>query len=283
MSFEWPDDIRDGCLAANGGHIALVEVVERLDQSALGPGLPANKSPDAVSSVSSHLHGGLSDPRDLAAVLFNVRQIAAHEYFRVTFGVEVLVDQHAATAVGFDAEHTAKRRGLHTRSPQCHDRVDALVANHDVAGLDIGYNGSGADLDAKLLKLLAGFGLQVRRIHAEHMGRPLQDQHLGFPRIDVPEVVAHVKASNIGDGAGEFDTGWPTANDHEVKWRMLAALHHLPFGQLKCEQHATANLGCILDGLQPRRELGPVVMTKVGVSGAGCEYEVVVRQLGAGL
>jgi hypothetical protein len=60
---------------------------------------------------------------------------------------------------------------------------------------------------------------------------------------------------------------------------MGAGLYHLPLRQLKGEQHAAPDLGCIFDRLQPRRVLRPLILAEVGMGGAGAQDEVVVFDL----
>jgi hypothetical protein len=75
----------------------------------------------------------------------------------------------------------------------------------------------------------------------------------------------------------------PAAHDHELERRVGPGLQLLPLGQLKRQQDTAADLGGVLNGLEPRRELGPVVVAEVAVRGAGGEDEVVVEHLRAAL
>ena len=90
----------------------------------------------------------------------------------------------------------------------------------------------------------------------------------------------HIKLGDIADGACKLDAGGAAADDDEVERRMAARLLHLAFGKLESEQDAAADFGGVFDGLESGSEFGPVVVTKVGVGGAGGEDEVVVLESG---
>ena len=80
---------------------------------------------------------GWATPGTCSAILLDVREVAADEYLRMTRRIEVTVDEDAASPVGLNPEQLAQRRSLHPSGPQRNDRVDALVADHDIAGLHI--------------------------------------------------------------------------------------------------------------------------------------------------
>jgi hypothetical protein len=54
-------------------------------------------------------------------------------------------------------------------------------------------------------------------------------------------------------------------------------LDHLPLSQFKGKKNPAANFGGILDGFEPRSKLRPIVVAKVGVSCAGSEHQIVIR------
>ncbi len=132
------------------------------------------------------------------------------------------------------------------------------------------------DFDAEATELGFGFGGEIRGIRSQHARAAIEQHHAALGGIDVPEIVTHVELRNVADGAGEFDASRPAADDDEIERRMPALLQHLPLGQLEGQQHATANFGGIFDGLEARRERLPLIVTEVGVRGAGSEHEVVV-------
>ena len=80
MGFEGPLDFGDGGHAADGGHVALVEVAEG------GAGLMGQVGGDHLADVVAHLHGGLGDAGDLVAVLLEVGEVAEDEDIRAGRG-----------------------------------------------------------------------------------------------------------------------------------------------------------------------------------------------------
>ena len=125
-------------------------------------------------------------------------------------------------------------------------------------------------------QLFDGFFRQVFGVGGEDAGRAFDQDHAGLGGIDVAKVVAHVKLRDVADGAGDFDAGGSPADDDEVQFGVGAGFHHFALGQFKGEQDAAANFGCILNGFEAGRVLGPVVLAEVGVGGAGAQDEVVV-------
>ena len=168
MSAKGPLNVGDGGLAAYGGHVALVEIVERgVEAGAVAAEVAGCETADAFGGIDAHLHGGLGYAREHPAILFNVGEVAADEDLRMTGRVEELIDEDAAAAVDGETEKLAEGRGLDACGPEGDGGFDALVADHDVAGLDIGDAGAGADLDAKGVELLKGFLLQIGWIGSE--------------------------------------------------------------------------------------------------------------------
>ena len=43
----------------------------------------------------------------------------------------------------------------------------------------------------------------------------------------------HIQPCNIRNRSGQLNSGWPPANDDEIKRRMPAMLNHVPLSQLK--------------------------------------------------
>ena len=111
VRLEGPLDFADGGHAADGGHVAFVEVAERWAR------LSGEVGGDHFGYVIAHLHCGLGDAGDLMAVLLEVREVAEDEDIGQASRVERAVDEDAATAVEFDlgvgvgrrAEHLAER------------------------------------------------------------------------------------------------------------------------------------------------------------------------------
>jgi len=108
---ERPFDVGHGGHAADGCHIALVEVVERRARFA------GEILRDHSGDMLTHLHSGLGDAGNLVATLLDGSEVAADKDFRMAWRVQSLADGDASTAVGFKAEQFAERRGLNACSP----------------------------------------------------------------------------------------------------------------------------------------------------------------------
>ena len=229
----------------------------------------------------SHLHGGLGDAGDLVAVLLEVREVAADEDFRMAFGVEGAVHEHASALIRGHAEQLAERRSLHARGPQRDRRFDALAAGDDVSGLHIGDAQIGVDFDAEGPQLLLGFDGKVFGVGGQNVLFAFNEDHARGGRVNVAEIVPHETAGDVADGAGQLDAGGATADDDEIERRVGAGLQHFALGQLEGEQNAAADLDGILDGFQSGREGFPSVVAEVGVGGAGGQHEVVVGDFGS--
>ena len=51
-------------------------------------------------------------------------------------------------------------------------------------------------------QLLNSLLLQILGVGRKNMRRAFQNQHIGRARIDVPEVLRHIQARDVGDRAG---------------------------------------------------------------------------------
>ena len=73
---------------------------------------------DDFCHVIAHLHGGLGDAGDLAAVLLEVGEVAEDKDLGQRGRIEAVVDQDAAAAVEWRAQQLAQRRSRDARGPQ---------------------------------------------------------------------------------------------------------------------------------------------------------------------
>ena len=181
------------------------------------------------------------------------------------------------------AQQAAQRRGLDAGGPEGDGRIDARIGSVDLgfdpARPDGGDAGVGVDLDAQAAQRGFGLGGEVFGVGGQDARRTFEQQHAGFGRVDVAEVVAHIKLSDVGDGSGQLDAGGSAADDDEIERRVPAVFDHLAFGQFEGQQDTAANFGGVFDGLESRRERNPVVAAKVGVGGSGGQHKVVVGEL----
>ncbi len=279
VGFEGPFDFGDGVHAADGGHVALVEVAKG------GARASGEIGSEDSGDMVAHLHGRLSDAGDLMAVLLEVGQIAQNEDLGHARRIETTVYNDAAAVVERRAQQAAQRRGGNASGPEGHGCIDARTGSvglgFDPARPDGGDMGMGVDLDAQAAQRGFGFGGKVFGISSQNARRTFEQQDAGFRGIDVAEVVAHIELGNVGDGSGQLDAGGSAADDDEIERWVPAVLDHLALGQFEGEQHTAANLGGVFDGFESWRKRSPVVAAEVGVGGTGGQHQVVVRELGA--
>ena len=100
VRLEGPLNLGNGGHAADGGHVAFVEVAESRAR------LSGEVGGDHFGDVIAHLHSGLGDAGDLMAILLEVSQVAENEDLRQARRIELVVDDDAAAAVEFDLEVT---------------------------------------------------------------------------------------------------------------------------------------------------------------------------------
>src|SRR5438034_2562664 len=95
-----------------------------------------------------------------------------------------------------------------------------------------------------------------------------QQDHVRLAWVKSSEILADGVAGDFGNGAGQLDTRWPTADDNERQERL--ALDRIPFtfGQLEGKKDASTQLERGGQRLQARRQRLPFRVSKVGVPGA---------------
>ena len=82
-------------------------------------------------------------------------------------------------------------------------------------------------------------------------------------RIDVAKIVAQRVPGNLSESARQLDAGRSAAHDHEVEPFAANLRIRLALGVLECQQHATPNLGGVLDGFQAGRDGRPLIVAEI--------------------
>src|SRR5206468_9524391 len=86
-------------------------------------------------------------------------------------------------------------------------------------------------------------------------------------------------ARDLAEGARQLDAGGTAADHHEREERLSLGAVLLALGGLVRQQHAATDLERIFQGLEPRRQHFPLVVTEVRVAGARREDERIVSDL----
>jgi hypothetical protein len=107
----------------------------------------------------------------------------------------------------------------------------------------------------------------------------LEQDDVGARRVNRSEFMCQNVTRDFRQYAGEFHAGGASAHDDEVQRVVAGAGKSPPFGQFKRKQNAAADFESVFDGLQARCVGLPVVVTEVGVRGAGSDHEIVVGKL----
>ena len=110
---------------------------------------------DVVRHARAHLLGGGRHAGHGLAVLFDAREIAGDEDFRMRGQAQIRLHAHAPGAIELRAELFAERRGGDARGPEDRARRDALIAEPQEVRADLGDRLAGVHFDAEMLELLA--------------------------------------------------------------------------------------------------------------------------------
>jgi hypothetical protein len=85
-------------------------------------------------------------------------------------------------------------------------------------------------------------------------------------------------ACNFRQCAGQFHASGAAADHHEIEPRLSLRGILFTLGAFECDQYATANGEGVFQRLQPRRIAFPLVMSEVGMRGAGGDDQGVIGQ-----
>ena len=86
-------------------------------------------------------------------------------------------------------------------------------------------------------------------------------------------------AGDFCDCSGQFNTGRSTADDHEVHRRPARFFIVDLFRIFKRHKNPAAQLNRVLEALQSRGQFLPLAMSKIGMSGASRENQIIVIDL----
>ena len=172
---------------------------------------------------------------------------------------------HGGRPAGGVGQPLPQRRGLHPGRPHHRDRVDpdgrrlpCVRLELDVVRLDCGHVAVVVDLDLHLSERGEGLAGERRVERRQHAVLALHQHDPGLRRVDGAEVVAHRQPGQLADrprpsprpSARRRRSRTSGAGGRGVRVR-------LALGPLERGQHPAADLGRVLDGLEPRGERRP--------------------------
>ena len=266
--------------AVDDRHGALVEVVEGL--LFVGGGLLVGLRGDELRGVRATLHGHLGEARQLVQVDHVTDDV---DVVLVAHG-EVLVDGHAATAVGLDAVHLvgdelAQRGRGNAGGPDLGKALDGgLVAVLGLVGhrvlVDVGDHRVEADGHAGLLQGALGLAAEALAKRRQDLRRSVQQVDLGGLGAELGVLLGQRAVGQLGDLAGQLHAGRAGSDDDEGQKALALGrvIGHLCL--LEGGQDGGADLQGVIQRLHARGELGEVVVAEVGLVGASGDDEGVV-------
>jgi hypothetical protein len=257
----------DSGAVADGRHDALVAVAEG------DGGLPIRQPADLAGRVLAHLQGRLGKLRQ--GLVVDEREVADRENVPVPGDPEVGAGADAATGRLRQAPAADGGRCRHACRP---DRdvagQDGAVGQQDLAGGNFGDGGAEPDVDATADQLLAGVFAQRRVEGRQQFGGPLGQRDVHPGPVDLRIGVGEGDVAQVGEAAGQFDTGRAAADDGHRHVGVQAGQAD-PF---QARHDPVAQDDRVVPGVQAQAVLGRPGHAVVGGGHAGGQDEVVIAQ-----
>ena len=104
----------------------------------------------------------------------------------------------------------------------------------------------------------------------------LDENDVGFTRVDHPEIRSQRLSGEFGDGSGHLHARRSAADDDEVEEAPSLGRVRLGLGLFEGDEDALPQIGRVVDALQTRSEGCPILAAEIGVAGTGREDQHVV-------
>ena len=114
------------------------------------------------------------------------------------------------------------------------------------------------------------------RISGEETRLAFDENDTRLRRIDVAKVSGHCVAGDFRDRSGHFNASRAAADDDEIHRRSARCFIWRFFGIFERQENPSAQLDRVLETFQSGSKFLPLVMPKVGMSGAGGDDQIVV-------
>ena len=197
---------------------------------------------------------------------------------------QVGCDLDASTAIqlraGATREHLAQGRGCDSCRPQHRARSNTFfllaALQGDAEGVNAGDRRRKARSHSQSDEGTLGFGGQIGRVGRQNAIGVFQQQDASLFGMDAAEVPAQSVVSNFAQCAGQLDAGRSGAHHHEPQPGVSFLRIRLALSTFEGAENSPADFGSVFDGLEPRRELRPLVMTKIMVARSGRDDQSVI-------
>ncbi len=187
-----------------------------------------------------------------------------------------------AGAIHGHAERSGDRVGLHASGPEHITDRDELGAEVEALGRDVGHLRLETHLHAHGFKATLGALAELGREGRQHPVAAFEEDDAGHPGVDVPVVLRDRASRDLLNRSRQLDPGRSGTDDAEREAGLPRLVAPFELGRLEREQDALAQLDRILDALEARGDGGPLVVSEVGVGGAGGQDQIVVGKAPAG-
>ena len=203
---------------------------------------------------------------------------------------QVGVDLHTASPVDVGAggagDQLGDRCGAHARGPHHRpgrDPLGLLADRHcHSAFVDVRDHRVLTHRDAELGELLGHIGRGGRTEPRRDPFAGLEQNHSRGSGVDPPKVSLHGVTGQDRELTRDLDTGRSTAYDHKGKALIAQRDVRGTLGLLEGAEDSLAEIDRIAEGLQPRRDPPPLLVSEVGrLAAAGHDQTVVSQALAA--
>ena len=274
-----PRDVGDPGEPADDRDLALVRVPERRRR------LAGEAPTDRLAGIRAALDAALGDARDRPTLPPRHHGgVADDEDLGVAGDGQVGPDDDPSRPIGLGAGRLGRRldeaRHLDAGRPEHGPGRKALlrVAHRepDRPVVDVDDLRSGSDRDAQPFELALGRLRAIRRIRRQDPVHRLDEDDPGVGRVDRAEVALQRVPGDLAERARQLGAGRAGADDDERHPFRAADRVGLALGGLERDEDPPPDLGGVLDRLEARRVLRPLVVAEVREAGAGRDDQRVV-------
>ncbi len=271
-----PAHLRHGLGAPDGGHGALVPILERFTRH----GHAGKFVVDDPCHVTRHLHGRRRHAgHRLAVGLHDQRQITNGKHFRMARHTQVWIHFHPAGTVQFHAQFPGQRRGRNAGRPQDVPGPENLTVRQFHFPLaDVFHLHPGAHMHTQPFQLARRTERKILRQVRQDARPALHQNDIRLGWINMAEVVPQNMARQFGKGPRQLHPGGPATNDDDRHQPDVLRIGLRVFRLFKRQQHPAANAHGITQRLEAGRELLPFRVAEIIGPTAQRHHQVIVCQ-----